>query len=61
LPADFPFVVAPIWKPIFSQRIKGIPFIDSEDMALIQFSDDIEEIANKFYQAYQKWKFNKNG
>jgi predicted Rossmann-fold nucleotide-binding protein len=69
LPADFPLVVAPMWKPIleqfheitFSQRAKGIPLIDAEDMALIQFSDDIEEIVAIFSQAHQKWKINKAG
>jgi len=66
LPADFPIVVAPMWKPIlelfseitFSQRTKGIPLIDSEDMELIQFSDNIEEIVDIFYQAHQKWQMN---
>ncbi len=69
LPADFPLVVAPMWKPLlehfhditFSQRAKGIPLIDAEDMALIRFSDDIEEIVDIFYQAHQKWKINKDG
>ncbi|OQW91939.1 MAG: hypothetical protein BWK78_03175 [Thiotrichaceae bacterium IS1] len=69
LPAEFPLVVASIWKPMleqfyditFSQRVEGIPLIDSKDMELIQFSDDVEEIVDIFYQAHQKWKSNHNG
>jgi len=69
LPVDFPLVVAPVWKPIleafyemtFSQRKKGIPLINSDNLALIQFSDDIEEIVEIFRLAHEKWKKTDNG
>jgi hypothetical protein len=69
LPVDFPLVVAPVWKPIleafyemtFSQRKNRIPLIDSDNMALIQFSDDIEEIVDIFRFAHEKWQKTDNG
>lgn len=64
LPVDFPLVVAPVWKPIleafyemtFSQRKKAIPLIHADNMALMQFSDEIEEIVDIFRVAHEKWQ-----
>lgn len=64
LPVDFPLIVSPVWKPIlemfydmtFSQRENSIPLINSDNMALIQFSDDIEYIVEIFRIAHQKWQ-----
>lgn len=64
LPVYFPFIVSPIWKPIleefydmtFSQRENSIPLINPDNMALIQFSDDLEEIVEIFRLAHQKWQ-----
>jgi len=64
LPAEFPLVVSPIWKPIletfydmtFSRRKKSIPLINPDNMGLIRFSDDIDEIVEIFYLAHQKWQ-----
>ncbi|OQY49301.1 MAG: hypothetical protein DRR08_22710 [Candidatus Parabeggiatoa sp. nov. 2] len=64
LPVDFPLVVAPVWKPIleafydmtFFQRKNNIPLINPDNMELIKFSDDIEEIVEIFRIAYQKWQ-----
>ncbi len=64
LPVDFPLIVSPVWKPIletfydmtFSQRENSIPLINPDNMALIQFSDDIEEIVEIFSIAHKKWQ-----
>ncbi len=64
LPVDFPLILAPVWKPIleafyemtFSQRKNRIPLINSDNMDLIQFSDDIEGIIEIFRLAHQKWQ-----
>jgi hypothetical protein len=60
LPAEFPLIVSPIWKPIlesfydmtFSHRKDSVPLINPDNMELIQFSDDIEEIVEIFYLAH---------
>jgi hypothetical protein len=64
LPVEFPLVVSPVWKPMlemfyditFSQRKNSIQLINSDDMELIKFSDDIEEIVEIFCLAHQKWQ-----
>ncbi len=40
----------------FSQRENSIPLINSDNMALIQFSDNIEEIVEIFRLAHQRWQ-----
>jgi hypothetical protein len=67
LPAYFPLIVSPVWKPIleafydmtFVQRTNNIPLINSDHMALIQFSNNIEEIVEIFQIAHQKWQSKK--
>jgi len=66
LPVEFPLVVSPVWKPMletfydmtFSQRKNSIQLINSDNMELIKFSDDIEEIVEIFCLAHQKWQDN---
>nr|VFK42072.1 MAG: hypothetical protein BECKSD772F_GA0070984_111219 [Candidatus Kentron sp. SD]VFK47950.1 MAG: hypothetical protein BECKSD772E_GA0070983_110919 [Candidatus Kentron sp. SD]VFK77703.1 MAG: hypothetical protein BECKSD772D_GA0070982_100132 [Candidatus Kentron sp. SD] len=64
LPADFPLIVSPVWKPVIDAfRDMAIPdkegltpLIDIDDPDLLHFSDDREEIVDIFYQSKNKWK-----
>lgn len=40
----------------FSQRKNNVPLINPDDMALIKFSDNIDEIVEIFRLANQKWQ-----
>lgn len=65
---EFALVVSPIWKPILevfydmtiSHRVNNVSLINPENIELIQFSDDIEEIVEIFRVDHQNWKTNKS-
>lgn len=67
LPTDFPLVASPVWKPLlktfydmaFSQRKNNTPLISQDNMELIKFSDDLEEIIEIFFRYYQQWQRNR--
>lgn len=64
LPVEFPLVVSPVWKPMletfydmtFSHRKNSIPLINADNMELIKFSNDIDEIVKIFRLAHQNWQ-----
>jgi len=69
LPIDFPLVASPVWKPMlaafydmtFSHRKDSVPLINPNNMELIRFSDDLEEIIEIFRFAHQKWEDKREG
>lgn len=63
---DYPIIVHPFWKPMFETLFRmmytdrnasgAVTYISPEDLdELIEVSDDIEYISNKFVENYDKW------
>jgi predicted Rossmann-fold nucleotide-binding protein len=64
LPAHFPIVLDPVvWKPLMEKFNELVvtdrsesPLIDIDDINLITYSDDIDEIVEIFRRAHAQWK-----